>query len=74
MLRMGGALTRHTVETAAYPPFSGVAFFPNAGVSRLRARPKGFAVIVAPLSTSAFGGLATGEASPFGNLRSLLRM
>ena len=41
----------------------------QAEVSRLRARPKGFPIIVAPLSTSAFGGLATGEASPFGNLR-----
>ena len=41
----------------------------KAEVSRLRARPKGFPIIVVPLSTSAFGGLATGEASPFGNLR-----
>ena len=38
-------------------------------ISPLRRRPKGFPVIVAPLSTSAFGGLATGEASPFGNLQ-----
>ena len=47
---------------------------PRAEVSRLRARPKGFPIIVAPLSTSAFGGLATGEASPFGNLRAVLLM
>ena len=40
-------------------------------ISPLWRRPKGFPVIVAPLSTSAFGGLATGEASPFGNLRPL---
>ena len=47
-------------------------------VSPLRRRAEGFAVIVAPLSTSAFGGLATGDESlspqrafrsPFGNLR-----
>ena len=29
----------------------------------------GFPIIVVPLSTSAFGELTTGEASPFGNLR-----
>ena len=42
---------------------------PKGEVSRLRARSKGFPIIVAPLSTSASGGLATGEPSPFGNLR-----
>ena len=31
MLRMGGALTRHTVGTAAYPPFSGVGRLPRRG-------------------------------------------
>ena len=39
-------------------------------ISPLRRRAKGFAIIVAPLSTSAFGGLATGEPSPFAILRS----
>ena len=33
-------------------------------VPRLRTQAEGFAIIVASLSTSAFGGLATGEASP----------
>ena len=42
---------------------------PKGEVSRLRARSKGFPIIVAPLSTSAYGGLATGEPSPFENLR-----
>ena len=45
MQRMGKALARHTVGAAAYPPFSGVGGYrPGGGVSRLRARPKGFAV------------------------------
>ena len=38
-------------------------------ISPLRRRAEGFAVIVAPLSTSAFGGLATGEPSPSALLR-----
>ena len=41
-------------------------------VPRLRTRAEGFAVIVASLSTSAFGGLATGEASSSALLRSIL--
>ena len=41
-------------------------------VPRLRAQAEGFAVIVASLSTSAFGGLATGEASPSALLRGTL--
>ena len=40
-------------------------------ISPLRRRAEGFAVIVASLSTSAFGGLATGEASPSALLRTL---
>ena len=38
-------------------------------ISPLRRRAKGFAIIVAPPSTSAFGGLAAGVASPLVNLR-----
>ena len=44
----------------------------GGGIPRLRARAEGFAIIVASLSTSAFGGLATGEASPSALLRALL--
>ena len=40
-------------------------------ISPLRRRTEGFAVIVASLSTSAFGGLATGEASPSALLRTV---
>ena len=45
---------------------------PTRRFSRLRARPGGFSVIVVPLSTSAFDGLATGELLPPGLLRGLL--
>ena len=48
------------------------AVAPTRGISLLRRRPGGFPVIVAPLSTSAFGGLATGEPSPPGLLRGLI--
>ena len=61
----GGVLPLQGSRRTMGAPRRGACGWPlrrQEGMPRLRARAKGFAVTITSLSTSAFGGLATGEA------------